>query len=79
MRGVPVRLEIGPRDVANESVTLVRRDNRAKEPVKVEALEARLPELLDEVQQALFQRAVAFREQNTHYTEDYDEFKEYYR
>jgi prolyl-tRNA synthetase len=75
MRGVPVRLEVGPRDVANESVTLVRRDNRAKEPVKVDALEARLPELLNEVQQALFQRAVAFREQNTHYTEDYEEFK----
>jgi prolyl-tRNA synthetase len=75
MRGVPVRLEVGPRDVANESVTLVRRDNRAKEPVKVEALEVRLSELLDEVQQALFQRALAFRDQNTHYTEDYEEFK----
>lgn len=76
MRGVPVRMEIGPRDVANESVTLVRRDNRAKEQVKVDALETRLPELLEEVQQALFQRAVAFREQNTYYTESYDEFKE---
>jgi prolyl-tRNA synthetase len=75
MRGVPVRLEVGPRDVANESVTLVRRDNRTKEPVKVDALESRLPELLNEVQQALFQRAAAFREQNTHYTEDYEEFK----
>jgi prolyl-tRNA synthetase len=75
MRGVPVRLEVGPRDVANESVTLVRRDNRAKEPVKVEALEVRLSELLDEVQQALFQRALAFRDQNTHYTDDYEEFK----
>jgi prolyl-tRNA synthetase len=75
LRGVPVRLEVGPRDVANESVTLVRRDNRAKEPVKVEALETRLPELLNEVQQALFQRAAAFREQNTRYTEDYEEFK----
>ena len=75
MRGVPVRLEIGPRDVQNNSVMLVRRDNRAKESVSVDALETRLPLLLDEVQKALFQRAVDFREKNTHYTESYEEFK----
>jgi prolyl-tRNA synthetase len=51
MRGVPVRMEIGPRDVQNNSVVLVRRDNRAKEVVSVEALEARLPVLLEEVRQ----------------------------
>lgn len=76
MRGVPVRMEIGPRDVQNNSVMLVRRDNRAKTPVSVDALEARLPELLEEVQKALFQRAVEFREKNTYYTDSYDEFKE---
>ncbi len=76
MRGVPVRLEIGPRDVQNNSVVLVRRDNRAKEPVSVDALETRLPELLEEVQQALFDRALAFREKNTFFTESYDEFKQ---
>src|SRR5438132_1817899 len=75
LRGVPVRMEVGPRDVKNESVMLVRRDNRAKESVKVEALHTRLPELLEEVQQALFQRAVEFRDKNTHYTDDYEEFK----
>ena len=76
LRGVPIRMEIGPRDVRNESVMLVRRDNRAKEPVEIGALEARLPELLEEVQQALFQRAKAFQAQNTHYTESYEEFKQ---
>lgn len=76
LRGVPMRMEIGPRDVQNNSVMLVRRDNRAKEPVSVDALEVRLPELLEEVQKGLYQRALAFREQNTHYTESYDEFKE---
>ena len=76
LRGVPVRMEIGPRDVRNESVMLVRRDNRAKEPVTLGALETRLPELLEEVQQALFQRAVDFRNNNTHYTDSYDEFKQ---
>jgi len=75
MRGVPVRIEIGPRDAQNNSVVLVRRDNRAKEVVSVDALEQRLPELLEEVQKALYQRALAFREQNTHYAETYEEFK----
>jgi prolyl-tRNA synthetase len=76
LRGVPVRMEIGPRDVRNESVMLVRRDDRAKEPVPLAALQTRLPELLDEVQQALFQRALDFRNKNTHYTDSYDEFKQ---
>lgn len=75
MRGVPIRIEIGPRDAQNNSVVLVRRDNRAKEVVPVDALASRLPELLDEIQKALYQRALAFREQNTHYAETYEEFK----
>ena len=76
LRGVPLRMEIGPRDVQNNSVVLVRRDNRAKESVSFDALETRLPELLDELQHALFQRALEFREKNTFYTESYDEFKQ---
>ena len=76
MRGVPVRMEVGPRDVQNNSVMLVRRDTRAKESVPVEGLEARLPQLLEEVQQAMYQRAVEFRRANTYFTESYDEFKE---
>ncbi len=76
MRGVPVRMEIGPRDAQNNSVMLVRRDNRVKESVSLDILETRLPELLEEVQKALFQRAVEFREQNMHTTESYDEFKQ---
>ena len=76
LRGVPVRMEIGPRDVQNNSAMLVRRDNRAKESVAIDALEARLPVLLEEVQQALIQRAKAFQEQNTHSTKSYEEFKQ---
>ena len=76
MRGVPVRMEIGPRDVQNNSVMLVRRDNRAKEPVSVDALETRLPLLLEELQQALYQRALEFRKSNTYSTDSYDEFKQ---
>ncbi len=76
MRGVPVRMEIGPRDVQNNSVVLVRRDNRTKEVVAFDGLQSRLPELLKEVQAALFQRALEFREKNTFYTDSYDEFKQ---
>ncbi|GHO43246.1 proline--tRNA ligase [Ktedonospora formicarum] len=76
MRGVPVRLEIGPRDVQNNNVVLVNRMDRSKEVVSIDALEARLPEKLEEIQKALFQRALDYREQNTHYTEDYEEFKQ---
>src|SRR6266487_1592856 len=76
LKGVPVRMEIGPRDVQNNSVVLVRRDNRVREVVSVDALETRLPALLEEVQKGLFQRAVDFREQNMHYARTYDEFKQ---
>jgi prolyl-tRNA synthetase len=76
LKGVPVRMEIGPRDVQNNSVVLVRRDNRVKEQVSLEALETRLLALLEEVQKALLQRAVEFRAENTHYTDSYEEFKE---
>jgi prolyl-tRNA synthetase len=65
MRGVPIRLEVGPRDVAQGSVMSVRRDNRAKEPIKIENLRVRLPQLLDEVQQGLFDAAKAYRDANT--------------
>ena len=76
MRGVPVRIEIGPRDVQNNSVVLVRRDNRAKEVVSTDALETVLPGLLEEVRQALLQRAREFLKSNTFVTDDYEEFKQ---
>ncbi len=76
LRGVPVRLEIGPRDVAKGQVVLVRRDNRQKEMVPVEALAERLPVLLDELQRAFYERARAFREENTREVENFDQFRE---
>ncbi len=75
LRGVPVRLELGPRDVAKQQVVLVRRDTRAKEFVPWTALAERIPALLDEVQRDLFARAQAFRDENTRTVGDYEEFK----
>jgi prolyl-tRNA synthetase len=65
MRGVPLRLEVGPRDVAQGSVMSVRRDNRAKEPIAIDQLATRLPQLLDDVQKSLFEAAKAYRDENT--------------
>ena len=65
LRGVPVRLEVGPRDVAQDSVMSVRRDTRAKEPIALAALPERLPALLEEVHGALFESARRFRDANT--------------
>ena len=65
LRGVPVRLEIGPRDVAQSSVMSVRRDTRAKEPIALDRLAERLPALLEEIQQAMFRAAREFRDANT--------------
>jgi len=65
LRGVPLRLEVGPKDVAKSAVMSVRRDDRAKESIPLEQLTTRLPALLDEVQAALLASARAYREQNT--------------
>ncbi|MGZ3640679.1 MAG: proline--tRNA ligase [Candidatus Limnocylindrales bacterium] len=75
LRGVPFRLEIGPRDVAAGQGVLVRRMDRAKEALALDALPAELPARLAASQQALFQRALDFREANTHRVDSYDDFK----
>ncbi len=66
LKGVPLRLEVGPRDVAAEQVTLVDRLSRAKVPTPVSGLAQHLGDALDAFQRALFQRALDFRDQNTY-------------
>ena len=65
LRGVPVRVEVGPRDVAKESVVFVRRDDRSKSFVPLAEVGTAMTALLEAVQQALFERARAFREEST--------------
>ena len=74
MRGVPLRLEIGPRDVERSQVMLVRRDTREKAPAPMEGLPHRVRELLDRVQHDLFGRAVRFRDDHTMRAATRDEF-----
>ncbi len=76
MKGVPVRIELGPRDLEKNQVVLVRRDSGAREAVPAAELPARLPVLLEEIQQALFQQALQFREANTRSGSDYRHFVE---
>ena len=74
MRGVPLRLEIGPRDVERGQVVLVRRDTREKTAVPMDGLPGRVDELLGAIQQGLFDRAAAFRDEHTFRTADRTEF-----
>jgi prolyl-tRNA synthetase len=74
MRGVPLRLEIGPKDIEKQSVLLARRDTRAKLPTPMDGLAARVTALLAEIQAALLERALRFREERTSTTTSYDEF-----
>jgi prolyl-tRNA synthetase len=78
MRGVPVRVELGPKDVAKQAAVVARRDRPGREG-KISAALADLPvtieRLLMEIQQALHAKALAFRRANTQATATYDEFK----
>jgi prolyl-tRNA synthetase len=78
MRGVPLRVELGPKDVAKQSAVLARRDRPGREG-KITVLLADLPataeKLLAEIQQALFNKALAFRKSNTHDVANYEELK----
>ena len=75
LKGVPVRLEIGPKDVAAGQVTVARRDDGTKEPVPEGGVPARVGELLDQIQRALYEQATAFRDEHTFQPGDYDEFR----
>jgi prolyl-tRNA synthetase len=76
MRGVPVRMEIGPKDLEKSQVVLARRDTREKAFVPMDGLVAKVEEMLATIQQALFDRAVQFRTEHTTETDSYDEFKQ---
>ncbi|NQT97491.1 MAG: proline--tRNA ligase [Candidatus Marinimicrobia bacterium] len=76
MKGVPLRLEVGPRDVENGKAVLVRRDTFVKAIVEKDAIIHLIPKLLDEIQQSLFDQAVAHRAEHTHTAASYAEFKD---
>jgi len=76
MKGVPLRLEVGPKDIENDSVVLARRDFSEKEVVQKEAIVETVSSLLDDIQTNLFEKAKNFRDSNTHTVSSYNEFKD---
>ncbi|MGV3523363.1 MAG: proline--tRNA ligase [Candidatus Sericytochromatia bacterium] len=74
--GVPLRLEIGPRDLAQEQVVVARRDSGEKQTLPMAGLGEQLKQLLDDVQQGIYAKALAFRDSHIHAVSSYAEFKE---
>ncbi len=75
MKGTPVRIEVGPKDLDKGHVVMVRRDTGEKEFVSREEVPVRLKELLDQMQKDMLKRALEFRKANTRTGDDYEEFK----
>ncbi len=75
MKGVPLRIEVGMRDVNSEILTVARRDNNTKETVDVKDANPFLVKTLDTIQSSLYNEALAFKKQNTFQVNDYEEFK----
>jgi prolyl-tRNA synthetase len=76
LKGVPVRLAIGMRDVENGTIEVARRDTLEKETLKVENIDVQVEDLLNKIQKNLFDKANNFREENTFKADSYQEFKE---
>jgi prolyl-tRNA synthetase len=75
LRGVPLRLEIGPKDIEKSQVLIARRDTREKIALPIEGLTGKLTELLQDVQRGLYERALRFRDEHTQRVSSYEEFK----
>lgn len=76
MRGIPVRIELGPKDIEANQCVVVRRDTREKIVVSLDEIESRLGEILDTMQKEMFERAKAHRDSHTYVAKNYEEFKD---
>ncbi|WP_299289275.1 proline--tRNA ligase [uncultured Mucilaginibacter sp.] len=75
LKGVPLRVAIGSRDMQNRTVELARRDTKTKETVPQQGLAERIEALLEEIQQNIYQKALKFRDENITLVDTYEEFK----
>jgi len=75
LKGVPLRLAIGPRDLENNTIEIARRDTKTKETVSIDNIDELVENLLKEIQKSIFQRALSYREDNTTDVDTYQEFK----
>jgi len=75
LKGVPVRIAVGPRDLENGTLEIARRDTKAKQVVNAEGIEKYIADLLIEIQQNIYNKALSFRSEMTSTADTYDEFK----
>ena len=75
-KGIPVRLAIGPRDLENGTIEVARRDTLEKETYQITDIENKVEHILEQIQENLYQKALSFREDNTHIVDTWDEFKD---
>ena len=75
MRGVPLRIEIGPKDIEKNQCVIVRRDNLEKTFVNLDDLETAIPEMLKKVHDEMYEKALKRRNEMTHEAHDFEEFK----
>lgn len=73
-KGVPLRITIGPRDIEAGTVEVARRDTLEKETYQLTDIEIKIAHLLDQIQENLYEKALAFRENSTYYVNSWDEF-----
>ena len=76
LRGVPVRLAMGGRDLENGTIEMARRDLKTKETVPFDGLVERIKTLLDDIQETIYNKAFAFRQENTHRVDTFEQFQE---
>ena len=76
LQGVPLRLAVGPRDIANNTVEVARRDTLTKEVVSIDGVDAYVADLLETIQENIYKKALDFRTEKTTEVDTYEEFKE---
>ncbi|HNW56437.1 MAG TPA: proline--tRNA ligase [Bacteroidales bacterium] len=74
LKGVPIRLAIGPRDLENKTVEIARRDTLTKETIPIDAINNHVVELMKEIQNNIYNKALNFRKENTFYVDKWEDF-----
>jgi prolyl-tRNA synthetase len=74
LKGIPVRIAIGPRDLENNTIEVARRDTLTKETISSDTVFEHIPKLLDDIQENILKKAISFRNENTFFVNTWDEF-----
>ena len=76
LKGFPIRLALGPRDIENGTIELARRDTLEKQVLTLENIGSEVVKTLEDIQQNIYQKALNFRKENTYYANDWEEFRD---